>query len=100
LKAKKGVYTCPMANAVVEGPHALPADVRDTMIQRDTELLASGKPVFARLGVIRASAAEFWNYFPVINLNVATAATYGVTERQKDSALFAIEAKVIKLRDF
>ena len=100
LKVKKGIYTCPMAAAVVEGPHAMPPDVMNKMIERDKEFISSGKPVFARRGIIRASAAEFWNYFPMINLNVATAATYGVTEKQKDSALFAIEATVVKLRDF
>ncbi|MGD9643738.1 MAG: hypothetical protein AB7V08_13485 [Elusimicrobiales bacterium] len=100
LKVKNGAYQCPMAGGVIETPQMLVEHQRKKSYLRVNEIISSGKPVFVRHGVLRASAMELHNVFPLLTLNVATMDSYAVTEKQKDSALFGIETKVVKIRDF
>ncbi|MGD9643733.1 MAG: hypothetical protein AB7V08_13460 [Elusimicrobiales bacterium] len=100
LKVKNGVYICPMAGGHIETPHTVVTSLKENIWQRMEEIINSGKPVFRRHGVMRASATELRNIFPLLTLNVGTMDSYSVTEKQKDSALFGIETKVVKIRDF
>lgn len=100
IKGKNGVYQCPMAGGVIETPQMLVADQRDKASLRVNEIISSGKPVFVRQGVLRASAGELHNAFPLLTLNVTTMDSYEVAQKTKDSALFGIETKVVKIRDF
>lgn len=100
LKFKNGAYRCPMVNSVIEYPRVLPNEITEKYLERFNDMLSSAPPVHMRLGVIRASATELCNCFPLLSLNVTTMATYNVTKKMEDSAIFAIETKVVKVRDF
>ncbi|HAY23434.1 MAG TPA: hypothetical protein DDW67_08310 [Elusimicrobia bacterium] len=100
LKVKKGVYKCPMSREHIETPHVVVNSLKEKIWLRMDEMINSGRPIFRRHGVMRASSSELRNLFPLLTLNVATMDTYAVTEKQKDSALFSIETKVVKIRDF
>lgn len=101
-RQRDGSYKCPQAGAIVEYPRLdiLPAELRKKILAFQTELASSGRPIFLRLGILRASLHGLSNCFPLLSLNVSTAATYSVTEKAKDSALFGVECKVTKIRDF
>lgn len=101
-RQRDGAYKCPMAGAIIEYPRMdiLPADLRKKILGFQTELASSGRPIFLRLGILRASLHGLSNCFPLLSLNVSTAATYSVIEKEKDSALFGVECKVTKILDF
>lgn len=102
-RMKNGLYKCPLADStMVEYPHGsnLAPEIRKKFQEFSEQLVSSGKPVFMVRGVLRASLTELSNCFPLLELNAATAATYAVTKKQKDSAIFAVECKVSKIRDF
>lgn len=101
-EAKKGVYKCPLADAMVEFPHltTVRAELLAKLRGYQEELLAAGAPVWIRKGVIRADEIVFRDFFPVMNVNITTAQTYAVTEKTDKSALFMVEGRITKLRDF
>lgn len=103
-RRKDGAYKCPMAGGMVEYPHGTitqdTPDIRNKFQQLRDEMISSGDMVYRRRGILRASLTEFANCFPLLALNVSTAATYAITKKQKDSALFAVECKVVRIRDF
>jgi len=94
----------PLAGTMIEYPHGnttydIPDIRRKFQACRD-KITTSGDMVYRRRGIIRASLTEFANCFPLLALNVSTADTYAIIEKTKDSALFAVECKVMKIRDF
>lgn len=101
-EAKKGVYKCPLAEAMVEFPHL--TTVRPELLAKlrkyQEELIAAGAPVWIRKGVVRADELAFRDFFPLMNINLTTAQTYAVTEKTDKSALFMVEGRITKLRDF
>ncbi|HAT72196.1 MAG TPA: hypothetical protein DCS63_05210 [Elusimicrobia bacterium] len=101
-RQKDGTYKCPMAGAIVEYPRMdiLHSDMQKKILDYQSELASSGRPTYLRLGILRASLLELANCYPLLSLNVSTAATYAITEKRKDSALFTVECKVTKIRDF
>lgn len=101
-RLKDGTYKCPLAGAMVEYPHGsnLAPEIRNKFQALFGEMISSGEPLFIRRGVLRAALPEFSNCFPLLALNVSTAETYALTKKQKNSALFAVECKVTKIRDF
>jgi len=101
-RQRDGSYKCPMAGAVVEYPRMdiLHSDIQKKILGYQSELAASGRPTYLRLGILRASLLEIANCYPLLSLNVSTAATYAITEKRKDSALFTVECKVTRIRDF
>ena len=100
-RLKNGSYRCPMAGAMIEHPHGntVPELQRKFTTLRDA-LISSGQMAYRRRGFLRASANELTNYFPQLSLSISTAETYAITEKQKDSAIFAVECRVVKIRDF
>lgn len=103
LKAdRKGLYRCPFATGLIDFPHlsTVAPDVRAKLAAYHKELLASGACSLMHGCVVRADSAEFRNFFPLMTLNISTAQTYAVHEKTDKSALFFVEGKVIKLRDF
>lgn len=99
---KKGVYKCPLAGAMVEYPHlaTLAPGLMKKLREYDDELVAEGQPVWFNNGIIRADEVVFRSFFPVMGVNICTAQTYAVTEKTERSALFMVEGRIIKLRDF
>lgn len=103
LKAdRKGLYRCPFASGLIDFPHlsTVSPEVRAKLAAYHKELLATGTCSLMHGCVVRADAAEFRNFFPLMTLNVSTAQTYAVHEKTDKSALFFVESKVTKLRDF
>jgi hypothetical protein len=109
-RLKNLAYTCPMAGSMIEYPLmiACPRDTRTSDTHNlhkrfralRREMISSGKVFYRRQGIIRASSMELANFYPLLSLNVSTAQAYAITKKQKDSALFAVECKVVKIRDF
>ena len=101
-KAKGGFYRCPLTDCMLEFPRAelMPAGYGDRMEKYQEELLVSSVSIWRRLGFMRADAKEFASFFPMMSLNMSTAQTYAVTEKTAHSAMFAVEGRIVKLRDF
>lgn len=101
-EVRKDVYKCPLAGAMVEYPHltTLEPGLLKKVRDYDEELVAAGQPVWMRSGIIRADETVFRSFFPVMGVNISTAQTYAVTEKTEKSALFMVEGKITKLRDF
>jgi hypothetical protein len=104
LRYKNGKYHCHLAGTMIEYPHLKTLSSRPGLVERlDTlreEMFASGEIVYHRRGTIRASLTELANLFPLLSLNLSTANTYSITEKQKDSAIFGMECRVLRIRDF
>ena len=102
LKKAGAGLKCPLVDSMVEFPRAelLPAGCGDRMEKFQDELLASGSGAWRRRGFLRADARDFAAFFPLMSLNMSTAATYSVTEKGPATAMFAVEGRVVKLKDF
>lgn len=101
-KGKGSALKCVLTDRMVEFPRAevMPAGYGDRMEKFQEELLGSGTSSWRRLGFMRADAKDFAAFFPVMSLNLSTASTYAVSEKTAHSAMFAVEGRVVKLRDF
>jgi len=101
-RMKDGSYRCLMAGEMIEYPQGniIPVKILKRFQSLGESVTASGDRIFMRRGLLRASSREFHNCFPLLELNLDTASTYGITHKQKDSALFSISCDVVKIRDF
>ncbi len=100
-KLRGGLYICPMAGAMLEYPARWTLlAAQKKAIELRTDLIAKGEEVYSRRGILRASLPELSNFFPMLALNTSAAQTYAVTEKEKGSALFAVESRVVKIHDF
>lgn len=99
---KKDVYRCPLAKVLLEYPlpETLSPELRAKIPDYYGKLEATGKREMRTVMVIRADEAEFRNYMSIADDNITAAATYTITESTPRSALFLVEGKVTKLRDF
>lgn len=100
-KVTKDAYKCHLAGSMVELPHA---DMVPALYQKwkalITALIASGKQVYLRRGIVRADERDFTNLFPLLSLNISSAASYETTRRTEKTAIFVVENKVLKICDF
>lgn len=101
-EVKKGFYKCPLASCKIEYPHLNMVDPasRARLDAYHKELSASGSCRLLHGCVVRADSAAFQEFFPLMTLNISTAQTYSITEKTAKSALFWVEGKIIKLRNF
>ncbi|MCM2268385.1 MAG: hypothetical protein NDI60_11515 [Elusimicrobiales bacterium] len=101
-KTKGGLFQCPLTDRMLEFPRAeiMPAGYGDRMEKYQEELLASGVSAWHRLGFVRADGRDFAAFYPMMSLNMSTAQTYAITEKTEHSAMFAVEGRIVKLRDF
>lgn len=101
-KDRSGLYSCPFASRSIEmpsGPNS-PRHIKKMLAFRD-ELIASAEfLVYRRAGLVRASFSDFSTFLPLLSTNIMAAAAYASAKKQKDSALFAVDCKVVKIRDF
>ncbi|MCX5792547.1 MAG: hypothetical protein NTY45_10120 [Elusimicrobia bacterium] len=102
LKAvKPGQYKCPFAGKMVEFPQLMTVpDIRKNLENIQDELIASGKPMYSRRGIIRADTLAIADFFPVLSLNTAAAQAYAITNKTENSAIFAVDCRVTKILDF
>jgi len=97
----KGLYKCPMPDAMREFPRtrtSVPA-LKKLMALR-TALVAQGDVLYSRSGILRANQKDLANFFPLFSLNLSSAEAYAVTEKAKGTALFSVEGRIVKIRDF
>jgi hypothetical protein len=102
LKKQKDAYVCPLTPMMKEDPPVTPAvkTMMNKFFAYQEQLLAAGKPVFHRRGMLRSDAASMAAFVPVMRVNLSAAQAYGVEEGTGESAFYAVEGKVIKLFDF
>ncbi|MBI5744307.1 MAG: hypothetical protein HY952_07145 [Elusimicrobia bacterium] len=101
LRRKGGIYRCPMAGKMIEYPHGNTSPVAyKKLSELRSGLMASGQQIYIRRGMLRASLQQLANVIPLLGLNVSTAQVYSIYEKRKDSALFGVECRVVKIRDF
>lgn len=98
-KAKAGVFTCPMANALLEFPRAelLPPGYLKRIGDFQRKLLEEGRTVWLRCGFIRSDREALTGYLPIIDMGVLTAHAY---EAQEGGTLYAVEGRVVRVSDF
>lgn len=102
LTERGGRYKSPMAARMLEYPH-MTAHVQvmlGRLAKYQDELAATGTRVWRRRGILRADADTLCGFFPIMNLNLSTAHTYGIIKKTKRSAVYFIEGRVVKLYDF
>lgn len=99
-KSGKG-YKCPLAGAQVESPQrAASEELFERLSKRHDELIASGKRTWFRRGIVRADADTLRDFFQLMSVNLSSVTAYTVQEKTPKSALFVVEAKAVKIRDF
>lgn len=101
-KNRTGAYVCELSNEVLELPRAeiLPPGLNDKMREYQAKMMASGKLTWRRLKTLRADAVELAGFYPLLSLNMSAASAYEIDEKTKNSAVFAIESRVVKLFNF
>lgn len=101
-KIRNDSFRFPGDNVTLEFPRAemLPPGLNDRMRGYQAQMIASGAIAWRRMSVLRAGAAELAAYYPLMALTVSAASAYVTGEGTKDSALFGIESRVVKLFDF
>lgn len=102
LKECAGRYKCPLAEKMLEYPHRTPAveKIRTKLLEYQEELLKTGSQIWRRRGIIRADADTLTEFVPLMKLNLSTAHTFATNRKTKKSALYLIEGRIMKLRDF
>jgi len=101
-RVKKGQYMCPMASMILRYPQlsTVEPELRSRLRGYHNKLIDSGTNLWRQGITIRADSVDFHNFFPLLGQDIETASSYGITERTSTSAIYAVEAKVIKLLDF
>lgn len=101
-RIKQGAYKFPGDNVTLEFPRAemLPPGLNDRMRGYQARLITSGALAWRRMNVLRADPADLAAYYPLLSLTMSAASAYVTGEKTKDSALFGIESRVVKLFDF
>ena len=97
---RNGAYTCPFAGAILELPRVNTSKTAEKLRGLKAELISEGEEIFFRNGVLRAEEADFTNYLPLMSLNISAAAAYAVNRKTVKTAIYAVECRAVKLRDF
>ncbi len=101
-RMKNGDYKCPLASKDLELPHfdATEPELQAKMLKYKNDLIALGTGEWGCGGILRADSTVLRNLYPVMMMNIPTAQAYAISRKTDRSALFYIECKVVKLRDF
>jgi len=101
-KSGKGLYKCPFGSQTISYPYLnlMGPEVNAKLDAYHQELMASGMRTLQQGCVVRADSAAFREFYPLMISNLSTAQTYSVAERTEKSALYWVEGKIVKLRDF
>ncbi len=99
-KAGKG-FKCPLVGAQIELPHKTSVpELFEKLVKRHDEFVASGNLVWFRRAILRADETALRDFFQLMAVNLSSVSAYSVREKTPKSAIFALEAKAVKLRDF
>lgn len=98
-KVKDGVFTCPLAGALLEfpRPELLPPGYPKRVADFQRKLMEDGRTMWLRCGFIRADREALTGFLPIIDMSVLTAHAY---ESPEGGALFAVEGRVVKVSEF
>lgn len=101
-KIKNDSYKALGENVILELPRAemMPPGLNDRMRGYQAQMISSGALAWRRLNVLRADAVELAAFYPVLSLSMSAASAYETGEKTKNSAVFAVESRVVKLFDF
>jgi len=78
----------------------LPPKDKEKMRAYADNLAKTGEQLFLSRTILRADALTFRNFWPLMEVNITTAANYSQTEKSERSSLFIVEGKITKIRDF
>ncbi|HBB66757.1 MAG TPA: hypothetical protein DCZ93_05555 [Elusimicrobia bacterium] len=95
-----GKYKCHLTGAMLEIPRPNVSTTARKLRQMRESLIAEGEELYSRRGLIRADTDEFMNFLPLMALNLSAAHAYGITKRTAKSAIFGVEIRAVKIRDF
>jgi len=100
--AGKGKYRCPLTHMMLESPNQgnSSSGAGAKWQQYRSTLLSTRKYLWFRDGIIRADEEAFRNFIPIMKLLLSTAESYKITRKTSKSALFYVESRIAKLRDF
>lgn len=100
-KLKAGEYRFG-GGRILEFPRAeiMPLGLNDRMRAYQAEMLASGQLTWRRLSMVRAAPESLAAFYPVLSVSISAAAAYETVEPLPGSAVFAVEARVVKLFNF
>lgn len=101
-KYRDGRYDCPLCGMMLEYPNVqvLPPEMGKKFMGHFNDLLAKGKPIWMRVGTVRADYDSLGDYLQLMQLNISAIGGYGITKATKKSALFAVKGSVELLRNF
>lgn len=98
----KGRYRSAIATHMVELPQR--EAISDALLEKHRnytrEIVASGREEFGRSGIIRADDVVFRDLFPVLQLSLDAMMAHKATQRTKNSALYYVTGRVVRLLDF
>ncbi len=100
---KSGVYRCPLsAYSSVDMPHMslMAPEVRNKLEAYMGKLKASGQKEWSTTLTVRADAPVFNGYSPMLQIGVHSSKTYEISHKTEKSALYYVEGRITKLRDF
>ncbi|PIS46895.1 MAG: hypothetical protein COT17_06185 [Elusimicrobia bacterium CG08_land_8_20_14_0_20_51_18] len=98
----KGVFSSPLAGMQIDGPqfNLLEASFRAKNEEYHKRLVESGTSEWVSTCLLRADGEVFKGYLPLMNLNMQAAGVYAISKKTPSSALFMIESRLTRLRDF
>jgi len=101
-EVRPGAYKSPLAAYTIVTPqlNISGRGQREKMERYHRELVATGRNEWHSTCLLRADAAVFKGYSPVLNLAIHTAGVYEVKRKTDHSAMFLVEGHITKLRDF
>lgn len=99
---RKGVYKCPIAGSTLQTPqmNLLGKDAIEKFKAYNRQLKESGRNEWYSTCMLRADGPAFKGYLPVLNLAVHTAGAYEIKRKTAGSAMFLVEGRITRLRDF
>jgi hypothetical protein len=99
---RKGVFNCPLAGLQIDAPqlNLLDASFRAKNDEYHKKLMESGRNEWFAACLLRADGDVFKGYLPLMGLNMQAAGSYATSKKTPASALFMVESRVVRLRDF
>lgn len=99
---RKGVFKSPLAGLQIDAPqfNLLDASFRAKNEEYHKRLVDSGRNEWFAACLLRADGDVFKGYLPLMSLNMQAAGSYAISKKTPASALFMVESRVVRLRDF
>ena len=98
----KGVFKSPLAGLQIDAPqlNILDASFRAKYEEYHKRLVESGRSEWFTACLLRADGEVFKGYLPLMNLSMQATGSYAISRKTRNSALFMVESRITRLRDF